>query len=144
MLSGVGFGLIISAVSKSTEIAIYLLAITLFFQFLFAGVLFDLRGNTFEPLSYLSTTRWSSTALGVTIDMSRIAGSTILCSNVPENSLDANSALKTVCFNSPATKEDVRLNYSNEQLTRSWKVLIEMTFLFLGVSWFLLRREDWA
>ncbi len=143
MMTGVCFGLIISAVSKSTEMAIYLLAITLFFQILFAGVLFDLRGNRFEPLSYLSLPRWSSTALGVTIDMNRIAGSTILCNHVSEDPLDVNSVLKTVCFNSPATKEDVRLNYSNEQLTRSWKVLIEMTFLFLGVSWFLLRREDW-
>ena len=32
---------------------------------------------------YLSTTRWSLTALGVTIDLPKIVESTILCSDVP-------------------------------------------------------------
>ncbi|HKJ39093.1 MAG TPA: ATP-binding cassette domain-containing protein, partial [Anaerolineales bacterium] len=142
MMAGISFGLIISAVSKSTEMAIYILTMMLFFQFFFAGAVFDLRGNKFEPMSYLSTTRWSLTALGVTIGMDEIAESTILCNEVPENPLDPNSALKTVCFNYPDAKDDLRLNYEDDQLLISWFVLAGMTVLFLTVTWFLIRRTD--
>lgn len=142
MMAGISFGLIISAVSKSTEMAIYILTMLLFFQFFFAGAVFDLRGNRFEPMSYLSTTRWSLTALGVTIDMNKIAESTILCNDVPENPLNPDSALRTTCFNYPDAKDDLRLNYGGEQLIRSWAVLAGMTVLFLGVTWLLLHRED--
>jgi len=142
MMAGISFGLIISAVSKSTEMAIYILTMMLFFQFFFAGAVFDLRGNKFEPMSYFSTTRWSLTALGVTIGMDKIAESTILCNEVPENPLDPNSALKTVCFNYPEAKDDLRLNYENDQLLRSWFVLAGMTVLFLAVTWFLIRQID--
>ena len=144
MMAGISFGLIISAVSKSTEMAIYILTMLLFFQFFFAGAVFDLRGNRFEPMSYLSTTRWSLTALGVTIEMDKIADSTILCNDVPENLLDPNSALKTVCFHYPDAKDDLRLNYDDGQLLMSWAVLIGMTILFLGVTWVLLLRADSA
>ena len=142
MMAGISFGLIISAVSRSTEMAIYILTMLLFFQFFFAGAVFDLRGNRFESLSYLSTTRWSLTALGVTIDMDKIAESTVLCNEVPENPLDPGSALKTICFNYPDAKEDLRLNYGEEQLLVSWGVLIGMTILFLGVTWLLLSKQD--
>ena len=144
MMAGISFGLIISAVSKSTEMAIYILTMMLFFQFFFAGAVFDLRGNKFEPMSYLSTTRWSLTALGVTIGMDEIAESTILCNEVPENPLDSNSTLKTVCFHYPDAKDDLRLNYEDNQLVRSWFVLAGMTVLFLAVTWLLIRRTDSA
>ena len=144
MMAGISFGLIISAVSKSTEMAIYILTMMLFFQFFFAGAVFDLRGNKFEPMSYLSTTRWSLTALGVTIGMDDIAESTILCNDVPSNPLDSNSALKTVCFHYPDAKDDLRLNYADDQLLTSWTVLIGMSLLFLTVTWFLIRRVDSA
>jgi ABC-type multidrug transport system ATPase subunit len=142
MMAGISFGLIISAVSKSTEMAIYIIAIVLVFQFFFAGAIFDLRGNQFEPLSYLSTTRWSLTALGVTVDMNKIAESTILCNDAPENPPDPNNTLKTVCFNYPNAKDDLRLPYDDAQLGRSWVVLIGMTILSFGVTWYLLRRQD--
>src|SRR6185503_5939165 len=122
--------------------AIYIVTMMLFFHFFFAGAVFDLRGNRFEPMSYLSPTRWSLTALGVTIDMNKIAESTILCNEVPENPLDPNSALKTVCFNYPDAKDDLRLTYNDVQLTKSWAVLAGMTLLFLIITWVLLRRED--
>jgi len=142
MMAGISFGLIISAVSRSTEMAIYILTMMLFFQFFFAGAVFDLRGNKFEPMSYLSTTRWSLTALGVTIGMDKIAASTILCNDIPENPLDPDSPLKTVCFNYPDAKDDLRLNYEDDQLLKSWSVLTGMTLLFLAVTWFLIRRVD--
>jgi len=144
VMAGVSLGFIISAVSRSTEMAFYILTAVLFFQFFFAGALFDVRGDKSEPLSYLSTTRWSLTALGVTIDMDKIAESTILCNDMPEYPLDPDSALKPACFNHPAAKDDLSLDYGDEQLARSWTVLIGMSLLFLTATWFLLRREDWT
>jgi ABC transport system ATP-binding/permease protein len=140
MMAGITFGLIVSAVSRSTEMAIYLLTMLLFFQFFFAGTVFDLRGNAFEPLSYFSTTRWSLTALGVTIDMPRLVESTILCTDVPTNPLDPNSATETVCENYKDATKDLLIDYDQELLLRSWLVLIGMSILFLTITGILLAR----
>jgi ABC transport system ATP-binding/permease protein len=140
MMAGITFGFILSAISRSTEMAIYLLTMLLFFQFFFAGTVFDLRGNAFEPLSYFSTTRWSLTALGVTIDMPRIVESTILCSDVPTNPLDPNSATETVCQHYPEAANDLLIDYDDELLLLSWMVLIGMSLLFLTVTGILLAR----
>jgi ABC transport system ATP-binding/permease protein len=140
MMAGISFGLIISAVSKSTEMAIYLLTMLLFFQFFFAGTVFDLRGNAFEPVSYLSTTRWSLTALGVTIDMPRIAESTILCGEVPANPLDPAGGTSTVCENYPEARDDLLIPYDEHLLLVSWGVLAGMSVLFLAAAGVLLQR----
>jgi hypothetical protein len=140
MMAGITFGFILSAVSRSTEMAIYLLTMMLFFQFFFAGTVFDLRGNAFEPLSYLSTTRWSLTALGVTIDMPHIVESTILCSDVRENPLDPNSATKTVCQHYPEAADDLLIKYDDDLLLQSWLVLTGMSLLFLTATGILLVR----
>jgi len=140
MMAGITFGFILSAISRSTEMAIYLLTMLLFFQFFFAGTVFDLRGNAFEPLSYFSTTRWSLTALGVTIDMPKIVESTILCSDVPSNPLDPNSATETVCQHYPEAANDLLINYDDELLLQSWMVLIGMSLLFLTVAGIMLAR----
>ena len=140
MMAGITFGFIISTVSRSTEMAIYILTMMLFFQFFFAGTVFDLRGNTFEPLSYFTTTRWSLNALGVTVDVPEIVEATILCSEVPENPFDADSDRTTVCEHYPEATEDLMLDYSDEMLLRSWGVLAGMSVLFLVVTGVLLAR----
>jgi len=140
MMAGISFGFIISAVSRSTEMAIYLLTMMLFFQFFFSGTVFDLRENTFKPLSYFTTTRWSLTALGVTIDIPELVGSTILCSQVPSNPLDPSAGLGTVCTNYPDAREDLLLDYNEDMLLISWGVLAGMTLLFLSITGVLLIR----
>jgi hypothetical protein len=142
MMAGITFGLIISALSKSTEMAIYLLVMLVFFQFFFAGTVFDLRENKFEPLSYLSTTRWSLTALGVTMDLPEIVGSTILCSEVPENPLSPTSPMKTVCSNYSAATDDLMINYEEDMLLTSWGVLLGMSILFMAITGVLLHRMN--
>jgi hypothetical protein len=144
MLAGISFGFIISAVSRSTEMAIYLLAMMLFFQFFFAGAIFDLRGSAFEPMSYLTTTRWSLNALGVTIDMPEIIEATILCSETPANPLDLNSGTQTVCQKYPTAKDELTLNYSNDMLLKSWGVLLGMSILFLMTAGIILGRTKSA
>jgi ABC-type multidrug transport system ATPase subunit len=140
MMAGISFGFIISAISRNTEMAIYILTMMLFFQFFFAGTVFDLRGNTFEPMSYFTTTRWSLTALGVTIDMPNLVESTILCGDVPENPLDPNSSMKIICENYAEAKDDLMLNYDDDMLLKSWGVLLGMSVLFLMMTGILLER----
>jgi ABC-type multidrug transport system ATPase subunit/predicted component of type VI protein secretion system len=140
MMAGISFGFIISAVSRNTEMAIYILTMMLFFQFFFAGTVFDLRDNAFEPMSYFTTTRWSLTALGVTLDMPNLVESTILCSDVPENPLDPNSSMKTICENYAEAKDDLMLNYDDDMLLKSWGVLLGMSVLFLMITGILLER----
>lgn len=140
MMAGIAFGLIISAVSRSTEMAIYLLTMMLFFQFFFSGTVFDLRDNSFEALSYLTTTRWSLNALGVTIDMEDIVESTILCSELPEDPFNPAGPSKTVCSHYPDAVESMMLTYEDDRLLLSWGVLAGMTVLFFGFTAVLLEK----
>ena len=112
----------------------------LFFQFFFSGTVFDLRENSFEPMSYLTTTRWSLTALGVTIDMEEIVGSTILCSDVPNNPLEPSGGTSVLCSNYPEAVDSMMLNYEDSWLLYSWGVLGGMTILFFMVTAVLLER----
>jgi ABC transport system ATP-binding/permease protein len=142
MLAGIGIGMIVASISRSTDMAIYILVMLLFFQFYFAGTIFDLRGNRFEPISYLNTTRWSINALGATVDMKELAQSTILCNEAPINPLDSNTERTTVCFNYPGATNDLTLDYTQDNLLRSWLVLIAMTVVTIGITGILLKRMD--
>jgi ABC-type multidrug transport system ATPase subunit/pSer/pThr/pTyr-binding forkhead associated (FHA) protein len=61
-------GLLISAIVPNLNTVIYLVFLVLFFQMIFAGVLFDLPGFT-EQFSALTLTRWSMEALGASANM---------------------------------------------------------------------------
>ena len=143
MLASMGVGFIVSAISKSSDMAIYVLVILLFFQFFFAGTVFDLRDNAAEPLSYLTATRWSLTALGVTIDMEEQVEATIVCSELPEMQ-GASQSLggKTMCFNYPDATEDLMLSYENEMMLKSWGILIAMALISLSITGILVKRLD--
>ena len=143
MLASMGIGFIVSAVSRSSDMAIYVLVILLFFQFFFAGTVFDLRDNAAEPLSYLTATRWSLTALGVTIDMEEQVEATIVCSEPPANPQAPQSqAGKVICFNYPDATEDLMLPYEDDMMLGSWGILIAMAVISLMVTGILIKRLD--
>jgi len=62
-MAAIMLGLLISALVPNTNAVIYIVFLVLFFQLIFAGVLFDLPGIT-KPLSSFTFTRWSMEALG--------------------------------------------------------------------------------
>ncbi len=70
-LAAVLMGLLISAVVPNPNTVIYLVFLVLFFQMLFAGVLFDLPGLT-NQFSNLTLTRWAMEGLGTSADMERL------------------------------------------------------------------------
>jgi hypothetical protein len=143
MIAGMGIGFVVSAVSRSSDMAIYVLVILLFFQFFFAGTVFDMRENAAEPLSYLTATRWSLTALGVTIDMEEQVEATIICNpliDVPSNG--GNQPGIPNCSNYPDATSDLMLPYGDEKLALSWIILISMALITIMVTGFLIKRLD--
>ncbi len=142
MMAGMGIGFVISAISRSSDMAIYMLVILLFFQFFFAGTVFDLRENTAEPLSYLTITRWTLTALGVTIDMEEQVEATILCNPLPDNPMTPQNDAETVCFNHTEATENLMLPYDDDKLAQSWGALLLMTFVALTITGIQIKRLD--
>jgi len=142
IMAGISIGFVVSALSRSSDMAIYALVMLMFFQFFFAGTVFDLRDNPAKPLSYMTTTRWSLTALGVTIDMPNIVENTILCADLPDNPLTPDDDPKTECFNYTDATDDLMLDYSDGMLVRSWLVLIGMWFFFTAVTGVLIARTE--
>ena len=143
MLASMGIGFVVSAVSRSSDMAIYILVIFLFFQFFFAGTVFDLRDNAAEPLSYLTSTRWSLTALGVTIDMEEQVSASIICNPQPEMSFGQENMQGDIfCFNYPDATEDLMLPYRDKNLLQSWIILSAMALGTITLTGLLIKRLD--
>jgi len=68
-------GLLISALVPNQNTVIYIVFLVLFFQMIFAGVLFDLPGFT-DQFSNLTLTRWGMEALGSSANVERLNGLT--------------------------------------------------------------------
>jgi ABC-type multidrug transport system ATPase subunit len=141
MLAGNALGLVISALSKNNEVSIYLLTLMLFFQFFFAGTVFDLRDKPAEALSYLTTTRWSLSALGTTIDMEGIAESTVLCSTLDDPFTPETDEI-TRCFHYPEAVDDLLLPYGEQEMLKSWGALMITIVFGLVVTGGLIKRLD--
>jgi hypothetical protein len=143
MLASMGIGFVVSAVSRSSDMAIYVLVILLFFQFFFAGTVFDLRDNVAQPLSYVTATRWSLIALGVTIDMEEQVGASIICNPQPMgNQQPGNGPGRGQCFHYPDATEDLMLPYGDENLIQSWIILIAIALVTISVAGILVKRLD--
>jgi hypothetical protein len=142
LVAGIGLGLLVSAISRSTDMAIYALVIMMFFQFFFSGTVFDLRGKAAEALSYLTTTRWALTAIGVTIDMPRLAESTIVCNRAPDDPRTVQVESQVVCIQHRDAVDDLLLPYGDEKLLQSWAVLAATALLTLTLTGVLIKRLD--
>jgi ABC-type multidrug transport system ATPase subunit/pSer/pThr/pTyr-binding forkhead associated (FHA) protein len=70
-LAAILMGLLISAIVPNTNTVIYIVFIALFFQMIFAGVLFDLPGIT-DRFSSLTLTRWAMEGLGTSANVDHL------------------------------------------------------------------------
>ncbi len=139
MMVGTATGLLISAVSNTPTLALYLVLIMVFFQYIFGGVLYDLRGESIEVLSYGAAARWGTLAMGTTTDVVEVAESTVICTPAVEPDLSAlvidpttgapdPASLKlretegTMCVNRPVSATDLPLPYAQDEasLLRFW------------------------
>lgn len=74
-LAAILMGLLISAIVPNPNTVIYIVFLVLFFQMIFAGVLFDLPGIT-DRFSNLTLTRWTMEGLGASANMEWLNGLT--------------------------------------------------------------------
>jgi len=74
-LAAILMGLFISAIVPNANAVIYIVFLVLFFQMIFAGVLFNLPGVT-EHFSNLTLTRWTMEGLGTSVDVDKLGGRT--------------------------------------------------------------------
>jgi ABC-type multidrug transport system ATPase subunit len=74
-LAAVVMGLLVSAIVPNPNTVIYIVFMVVFFQMIFAGVLFDLPGVT-DQFSALTLTRWTMEGLGSSANMEGLNGLT--------------------------------------------------------------------
>jgi ABC-type multidrug transport system ATPase subunit len=143
MVTSIAIGLFVSSLAKSPEMAMYMLVMMLFFQFFFAGIIFDLRDKPAEPLSYFTTTRWSMIALGVTVDLEEVAENTIICNTLEDDPMTPEVGDElTNCIHYPEATEDLLLPYNEENLLISWGVMVGMGLVFLALTGISIKRLD--
>jgi len=70
-LAAIMLGLFLSSIAPNSNTVAYLILGVLFLQILFAGVLFELPGVS-SNLSKITLTRWTTEALGITVDMEHL------------------------------------------------------------------------
>jgi hypothetical protein len=161
LMTGVATGLFISAVSSNSTMAVYLVLVIVFYQYIFGGAIHNLRDKPIEFQSYIASTRWATLAMGTTVGILDLAESTIVCGN--ELELDTSSARldpatgtldpgslalretdTPACSNRPVDPEELFLPYgdSTADLLRFWSYQIVLGAMFALSTLVLVKRLD--
>ncbi|MFP4321152.1 MAG: FHA domain-containing protein [Anaerolineales bacterium] len=137
---GVAIGLFVSSVSVSNNMALYIVLTIIFFQFIFAGAFFNIRGEPTEVVSTIAAARWSTIALGTTVDVNELTESSVLCAEVPSP-----QGTETVCQLTPVDDETLLLPYGDSAgyLLLNWGLLIGLGAIFTALAFFFTRRLDY-
>jgi ABC-type multidrug transport system ATPase subunit/pSer/pThr/pTyr-binding forkhead associated (FHA) protein len=167
-LTAILMGLLISAIVPNANSVIYIVFLVLFFQMIFAGVLFNLPGVT-EHLSTLTLTRWTMEGLGTSVDLDKLStrttfrllpGSIIEQVGVEVEKLAddwepgsepvtvTETVTKTVMIDpgpmNIQDKQEFRIQYtrSADHLLRAWLLLVGFGLCFsLGIAVVLGRKD---
>ncbi|MEM7110849.1 MAG: ATP-binding cassette domain-containing protein [Chloroflexota bacterium] len=161
ILVGTATGLLISAASGNSTVAVYLVLIAVFFQYIFGGAIHNLRDKPIETQSYIAATRWATLAMGTTVDINNLADKTIVCGNKFEldtsnfaidpatgapqaGSLTLVESDESVCTNRAMATSELYLPYGEtaDELYEFWAILIAMTFGFGLAATLVVKRLD--
>ena len=146
-LAGIGLGLLISALVRSSGTVIYMVLLVLFVQIIFAGAIFDLPAAT-RPISYLTITRWSLEALGNTVDLAQLKSDEVTCIEFedertrallshPEAPCEPGQMRQSFDY-----KFNVDYHHTVLHLLSRWAMLISFTAVFVALTWMVQRRKD--
>jgi hypothetical protein len=140
MLSGVGMGMLISALVKNESVVIYLVLVVLFVQIIFSGVLFNLPGAA-KSLSYITSTRWAMEGLGASVNMDRL--NDLTQSYIEDIETDAGSMQVNKAIDSPI---DFYINYDNSavHLLGTWLVQLFFAAFFFTATGVVLKLQDYS
>ncbi len=146
-LASICLGLLISAIVRNSATVIYAMLVVVFVQIMFAGVIFPLP-NRAEPISYLTTMRWTIEGLGDTIDVPRIIdlGGGCLEMETPAlaNIFESESVYCTEQQLAIEAEYSPNLSYSATpgHLLSRWAILILYSAVLLGATAFVQKRKD--
>lgn len=116
IISSASVGLIVSSVSKNSDKAMTAAPFLLIIQLLFSGILFELSNIT-ELISYMTVSKWSVAALGISSDL---------------NSLPSLGEIKR-------NYEDI-FTFTAENLYNTWIILAVFVVISVIISILLLRN----
>lgn len=137
VMVGYAFGLLISAVSINNDMALYLVLIVVFFQYISAGAIYNIRGvEPAETISYITPGRWGTIAIGTTVNVQAVAQGTILCGD--------DKAGQPACQSDPQDESDLFLPYGTEAdyLIQQWAYLVLMGVILTLITYGVLRMYD--
>jgi len=121
-MAAILLGLLISALAPNTNTVIYVVFLVLFFQMIFAGVLFDLPGVT-DRFSNLTLTRWSMEGLGSSVDIEWLDGLTRTRFRPDPVTRDISIEVEQPVCDSETTADDP----ATETITQTFTVVPEPT-----------------
>jgi hypothetical protein len=130
-LTGMALGLVISAASDSGDRAISLVPLALIPQILFAGLIFKIEGLA-TPLSWLTISRWSMDALGISADLNS------LC-DLPNT--DGAGSIPAGCAPGFLDTESSFAHSPGALLIR-WGAMLLYSLICIGITAWLLHRRD--
>lgn len=161
VMVGIATGLFISAISSHSTMAVYLVLVVVFFQYIFGGAIHNLRDKPIEFQSYVASTRWATLAIGTTVDIVEQAEATIVCGNeleldasnaavdpatgaIDPNSLSLRETDRPACTNRAVPPEDLSLPYgdSTADLFRFWGFQALLGLVFASGTVLLVKRLD--
>jgi hypothetical protein len=139
VLAAIALGLFISALASAKETVTYLILIAILVQIVFSGAIFKLSPLT-EPFSYLTITRWSLEALGIS---THIEALNQLGQVRVENQLDTGRGLQTLVKDVP-TQLTFYVNYTDNPLAliSRWILLIAQILVWSNLTIWQIRRKD--
>lgn len=162
VMVGIATGLLISAATGNATVAVYLVLIVVFFQYIFGGAIHDLRDTPIEAQSYIAATRWTTLAMGTTLNINELAEASIVCGNKfsldasgvvfdpASGTLDPNSLRlvetdESVCTNRAMSLDEIFLPYGNDKddLLHFWGILAGMGAALALATVGLVKRLDY-
>lgn len=138
-LAAIALGLFISALARSKDMVTYLILLAILAQIIFSGAIFQLSPAT-EPLSYLTITRWSLEALGISTDINQLNQ---LGQVRVVNELDTGRGVTMLIKDIPAPL-DFYVNYTRQPLAlvSRWIFLLAHILIWSRLALWQLRRRD--
>ncbi len=161
VMVGVATGLLISAISSHSTMAVYLVLVVVFFQYIFGGAIHNLRDKPIEFQSYIASTRWATLAMGTSVGILEQAEATIVCGNELEldaanvvvdpttgaldpDSLSLRETDRPACSNRAVPADELFLPYGDSigDLLRFWGAQALLGLAFALGTVLLVRRLD--
>lgn len=139
VLASLSLGLFISALASSKDMVTYLVLLVILGQIVFSGAVFELSGIT-NFLSYLTITRWSLEALGISTN---IVGLNELGQVRVEHMLDTGRGLQTLIKDVPAPI-NFYVDYTHNALAlcSRWILLLTHILVWSNLTLWQIWRKD--